>query len=91
MRFKLFFLSVSLFSQLSMAAYFTPQELEKVPKCSKDYCFGQDGGASFLRYCDYAHPPIMPGTIAAYGPMSSPQGQCYCPCTFDYLSGARRD
>ncbi len=91
MKASLLAISVLLFSQISSAAYFTPQELERVQKCSKQLCFGNNEGRSFLWFCESVIPEVAQGRIAAMGPMSTPAGGCYCPCTYEFLAGARRD
>jgi hypothetical protein len=73
-------------SQAASASYMTPYELERANKCAKNICYGNDQGLSFRFSCEASLPEMFPGTIAVYGPI----GTCYCPCTLEYLSGARR-
>lgn len=90
MKNSIFILLLTLAPAASHAVYMTPAELERAPKCTKQKCFGQNGGKSFLFYCESAWPSVIPGTIAVYGPLADSTGTCFCPCTLEYLAGARR-
>ncbi len=86
----IYVLTLTLYYSAAHAAYMTPAELERAVKCTKAICFGQDQGKSFLFYCESSWPSIIPGTIPVLGPIGDNGKSCFCPCTLDYLSGARR-
>jgi hypothetical protein len=79
-----------LISTQAMAMKMTPSELASHPKCSKEQCFKNDGGKSFLHDCEFQRTDIPP-YITVLGPLFVNDQPCYCPCTLDYLAGAVRD
>lgn len=66
-----------------------PSELAALPKCTKQQCFKDDGGKEFLHLCEFMS--SLPPYITAIGPWHIENKFCYCPCTFNYLSGAARE
>lgn len=79
-----------LVSMHALAIQMSPSELARHTKCTKEQCFQNDGGKSFLHNCEFQAMDIPP-YITVLGPLIVNHQPCYCPCTLDYLAGAVRD
>lgn len=83
---KVTFAILMFISQMALATEYTPEEVNQLQLCTKSQCFGTDGGADFRLMCKI-QTPVFPHGITVVGPM--PWVHCYCPCTLEYLSGAK--
>lgn len=77
-------------STQAMAVNMTPSQLASHVKCSKEQCFKNDGGRSFLHNCEFQMTNTPP-YITVLGPLFVNGQPCYCPCTLEYLAGAARN
>lgn len=87
---KLLLILSLLISIQTMAIQMTPSELASHAKCTKEQCFKNDGGKSFLHNCEFQMMNIPP-YITVLGPLLVDGQSCYCPCTLDYLARAARN